>query len=352
MIIVLSLTVIAVLLHIGFAVSPVFAHFWRCTGGYAVRFILALYTSFIPVSLGEMTVILIPAVIITAVIGIIRKRKEKARLKKLFCRLVSLPLAVYFLFVYTFAAGFYTTGIGDYFDIETRPMSSEELYRAALICAEKVNTAYGEITTAGIDDTSMGMSYSDLTNELYRGFTSLESYGFLSAGMVPSVKPIVLSEPLTYTHISGIYTFFTGEANINVNYPDFIIPFTAAHEMSHQRGVSRENEANFVAFLVCAKSNEPYIRYSGYLNIYRYMANALYSVSPSLYSELNKVLDPGVRRELSSYSEFFDKYRENTASKVTDAVNDAYLNVMDGTGVYSYGLVVDLCAAYFLEVDN
>ena len=55
---------------------------------------------------------------------------------------------------------------------------------------------------------------------------------------------------MTYTHISGIYTFYTGESNININYPDFVVASSATHEMAHQRGVARENEANFVSFVV------------------------------------------------------------------------------------------------------
>ena len=83
--------------------------------------------------------------------------------------------------------------------------------------------------------------------------------------------------------ISGIYSFFTGEANVNVEYPDYCLPFTAAHELSHQRGICRENEANFVAFLVCIGSEDDYIRYSGYLNVYEYLASALYRADKELY---------------------------------------------------------------------
>ena len=95
----------------------------------------------------------------------------------------------------------------------------------------------------------------------------------------------MLSEPWTYTHISGMYTFFTGEANVNVNYPDFIMVSSAAHEMAHQRGVGKEDEANFVAFLVCTLSDDPYIRYCGYADVLNDLMGKLHSANPELYTK-------------------------------------------------------------------
>jgi len=36
---------------------------------------------------------------------------------------------------------------------------------------------------------------------------------------------------------------FTGEANVNISMPHTSIPFTACHEMAHQIGFAREDEA-------------------------------------------------------------------------------------------------------------
>jgi hypothetical protein len=153
---------------------------------------------------------------------------------------------------------------------------------------------------------------------------------------------------MSYTHITGVYTFFTGEANINVNFPDYTIPFTAAHELAHQRGIAREDEANFVAFLVCAASDDPYIRYSGYLNLYEYVASALYSADRRLYTDSYTALPAAVRAERAAYIKFFEKYRENVAANVSESVNNAYLQSQGNTaGTKSYGLVVDLAVAYY-----
>ena len=161
------------------------------------------------------------------------------------------------------------------------------------------------------------------------------------------MKPIILSEPMTYTHISGVYTYFTGEANLNVDFPDYTLPFTAAHEFAHQRGIARENEANFVAFLVCAESDDAYIRYSGYLNLYEYVVNALYSASKDMYKDVRAQMTVRANGEMKAYSVFYDQYRDSEISKVSTSINNAYLQA-NGTeeGTKSYGMVVDLAVAY------
>ena len=131
---------------------------------------------------------------------------------------------------------------------------------------------------------------------------------------------------MTYTHISGLYSFFTGEANINFNYPDFVIPFTVAHEMAHQRGIAREDEANFVAFLVCINSENDYVRYSGLFNVLEYLLSALNKADAEMYKELVKEsITPGIRAELVAYSGFFKKYSDSTASQVVGSINNSYL---------------------------
>ena len=145
---------------------------------------------------------------------------------------------------------------------------------------------------------------------------------------------------------------FTGEANVNVNFPDYVIPFTAAHELAHQRGIAREDEANFVAFLVCTASDDPYIRYSGYLNMYEYVSSALYTASKSYYSEMRNSLDMRIRNEMIAYNKFFDKYRETVVSNVSEAVNNSYLLIQGTPGTKSYGMVVDLAVAYLLGSQN
>ena len=63
----------------------------------------------------------------------------------------------------------------------------------------------------------------------------------------------------------GFFFPFTGEANLNVDSPECLLPATIAHELAHVRGVAPEQTANFVAILACDTSGDPLYAYSGYL---------------------------------------------------------------------------------------
>ena len=103
-----------------------------------------------------------------------------------------------------------------------------------------------------------------------------------------------------------------------------------------------------VAFLVCIGSDDSYIRYSAYLNMYEYVANALYSADASRYRTIHAELNSATRSELSAYNRFYEKYRDSAASKVSDAVNNTYLHTQQVShGTRSYGMVVDLTVAWY-----
>ena len=157
-----------------------------------------------------------------------------------------------------------------------------------------------------------------------------------------------MSVPMSYAHTTGVYTFFTGEANLNVDFPDYTLPYTAAHELAHQRGVSRENEANFIAFLVGISSTDTYIQYTAYMNMFEYVASALYQADSTMYTEVYSMLSPLAQGEFSAYSKFYDKYRDSKAGEISSSINNSYL-IANGSkeGTKSYGLVVDLTVAYF-----
>ena len=193
----------------------------------------------------------------------------------------------------------------------------------------------------------MPYTVEQMSDELVATYNEAsEEYPFLQK-MTSRVKPVMLSEAMSYTHITGVYSFFTGEANINVAFPDYTIPFTAAHELAHQRGIAREDEANFVAFLICTRSDDAYIRYSGYLNMYEYVASALARADRKLYAKVSAALCLEVNHEMTAYSLFFEKYRDSTASTVSEAVNNTYLTLQGTEGTASYGMVVDLAVAYY-----
>ena len=235
---------------------------------------------------------------------------------------------------------------------EVCPLEQALKQRNGPLLAEKVNEEHAN-TVYGADGFSvMPYSLSEMNDKLldaYDGFCA--EHAFIDH-YDTRLKPVMLSELMNYTHITGVYSYFTGEANIDVAFPDYTIPYTAAHELAHQRGIAREDEANMVAFLVCMQSDDAYIRYCAYLNMYEYVANALYRANPDLYSQVRATLNADVRSEMVAYSAFFSKYQNSTASSVSGAVNDTFLKFQGTEGTASYGMVVDLTVAYYKNQQN
>ena len=108
----------------------------------------------------------------------------------------------------------------------------------------------------------------------------------------------------------------------------------------------REDEANFIGYLACLRSDEPYIRYSGLYCALSYSMNALYSVSPERYFAIRKHYHERLKADAAALSAYWQPYFHTPAAKLSDAVNDTYLKANNLTdGVHSYGRMVDLLLA-------
>lgn len=320
--------------------------FHRVIGG-VLRTVLGVMTSPLPFSLAEMLLYLLPILLIVLVWRKTRRTLSRQEILRLLASICSVAGLLFSLFTVSFGIGHRTTPLPQKMGIEVRTITASELKNTAVYLIQQINSTVDGVRFG--EDGFSGMPYSlrEMNDRLLRAFDDVSARHSFLQNFPTQVKPILASEPMTYTHISGVYSFFTGEANINTNFPDYTLPFTAAHELAHQRGIAREEEANFVAFLVGETSEDPYIRYCAYLNLFEYVSGALYRASPQDYRAVLETLDARVRGEMRAYRAFFEKYADSAAAKVSDAVNDGYLKLHGNeAGSASYGLVVDLAVAY------
>lgn len=344
----LLLGIIASAVHISSIFSTPFANFWSDNISSRLRSLMAHLTAFIPFSLAEFIVVSSPIILVCVMVVAVRKAERGSRyLIRCVAGICSVLALIYSVFVFNFGVSYRTTSLDKRLGIERTKVSGEDLYNTITIAIEHLNTLADDVIYVEGKGSVRPYSHEETVRLCTESYAKLaEEYPFIKNIDAP-VKQIMLSEFMTYTHISGVYTFFTGEANLNTNYPYFVNVYTTAHEMAHQRGIARENEANFIAYLVCITSDDPYMQYAGYLNMYEYLISPLYRASPGLYTKASRALDVKVKYDLSCYSDFFDKYRDNAAADVSDAVNNTYL-VLQGSseGSKSYGMVVDLAVAY------
>lgn len=338
----------SLILYIIMTYSITFADWFNQNVGAAVRSTLSLLTSWIPFSVGEAIILLLPLGLFLALRLAVRRYCGSWRAAFVYVGiLLSVASTLFSAFTLGFAAGYRSSPLDQKLEMERAPVSATELYDTAVILVENINELSREINFGGDDFSVMPYNLNELNRRLNTAYAEISrEYEFITH-VNSRVKPILLSEVMSYMHITGVYSFFTGEANLNVNFPDYTIPYTAAHEMAHQRGIAREDEANFMAFLVCINSDDPYIRYCGYLNTYEYVASALYRADKDLYFKAAERMDQAVNLEMVAYNDFYDKYRDTTASQISGAVNDSYLQSQGTPGTVSYGMVVDLTVAYY-----
>ncbi len=348
------LAFISAAVHIISVFSESFSDFINRYIGSVVRGIITSITNILPFSLIETLIIFIPVLFVSVMLlAIGATRKSTRHGVRFLTGLTSVLTLFYSVYVFSAAVSYNGTPISKKLGFSEEKVTVEGLSAAAMYTVEKMNDELDSIEFIYKDRSVMPYTLGELNTHLLGAYdTAADKYSFIPR-LKSKIKPVALSEAMTYTHISGLYSYYTGEVNLNINFPDYTLPFTAAHELAHQRGIIREDEANFAAFLVCIGSDEPYIRYSGYLGMYEYLLTALRSADYGEFAKAYTALDPRVRSEISAYNSFFEKYRSNKAAKVTSAVNDTYLKIQGvKEGEQSYGMAVELAVAYVASLEE
>ena len=312
----------------------------------SLRDVLARLSAPFPFSVGEAVLVLLPLLTVGILWRLFRRFDDRRVRRGVLGTVLGVTLAVFSLFLLVLGVSYQTTPLEEKLALSAEPVSAEELQTTARILLSMAERELDAITF--LEDGSSVMPYDldTLSAHLAAAYDALaEDHSFVVAADA-RVKGITLSVPMSYMQILGVYFFFTGECNINMDYPDVERPFTAAHELAHRRGVGREDEAGMMAFLAGMRADDPYVRYSCTLTVYRYVASALYRADRERYYAVCAEMDDRIRAELAALSRHQRKYSGNLLGEVSSELNDAYLKANGTEGAVSYGLIVDLAVAY------
>lgn len=319
-------------------------------------------TSLVPISLTELLVVLaVPLVIFLIVLLIVKLKRSKKRSKTLLgagrflCGVLSIASLMYMI---CHGANYYRYPIERIMELDTSKKTPEFLLAVCGELAKGAAEARGELE---VDENGCMRFSESVFEELSRtgsGYDALVGeYPFLWTAIWRQ-KPVMLSEAWSYTHITGMYFPFFAECNVNTAQPDFSIPYTAAHESAHSRGIAFENECNFLAFLSCINSEYPEFRYSGYMEAFKYCSNALYSYDIDMWREAHALLTDGMIADFAAENEYIRSHvytikigvSDVTVSEVSGAVNDSFIKVQGvADGELSYGRVTELILAYYAD---
>ncbi|MBP3485579.1 MAG: DUF3810 domain-containing protein [Oscillospiraceae bacterium] len=297
-----------------------------------------------------LLVVLAAAYVLWSVIAVIRRRGHGALQRAYGAVLgaVCAALTIYVGFCFLLGIDSYADGFQEKSGLYAQPVALEDLQAVTAYFARQVaQTAPG---VARDEDGVFAEDRRAILENSVRAYDALEKeYPFLAFDDT-GIKPVYFSRFLSALDFTGIYCPFTGESNVNVDSPASMLPATAAHELAHQRGITSEQECNFLAILASTTCGDEVYAYSGWLSGYIYLGNALYRVDPEAYWAIRSALPETVQADLRYQNEYWDQFEDKAAQKVSNRVYDSFLKGYgQELGLQSYGTVVDLLVTYYKD---
>ena len=253
-------------------------------------------------------------------------------------------------FLFTIGAGlnYARLELGEVLGLEVRPSTVAELAALTEILVAQAN----ELSTQVARDENGVMvisapGYVALSRQAREIFRNAGEDIPILRGFVPHAKPIVYSRFMSRLGIVGIYSPFTLEAHVNVDVLDYHIPNTMLHELAHFRGIMREDEANFIAWLVGKRSGNPDFMYSGAMLALTHASGQLWRVSRDAHNRVMAAQNAYVLADRRANWYYWRQF-DGPLTEISQNINDAYLRAQrQEDGVQSYGRMVDLLLAYF-----
>ncbi len=189
--------------------------------------------------------------------------------------------------------------------------------------------------------------YPEIFSQAQAAYRQSAAAGFsFLAYDTKSVKRSMYGRMGNFLGFLGYYNPFTGEAQLNVTMPRFLIPYITCHEIAHQLGYASESEANFVAYLAAVSSPDTLFRYSTYFDLFNYANKELFSKDSAAAKNNYKKLDPLVKNDVEELRQYLRK-SDNAIEPVIRIFYDRYLKAnQQSEGVKSYDDVTGWLIAY------
>lgn len=315
---------------------------------------LSQVTGIIPFSLAEFIVVFVVLLCIYKVLRAMPRLVKKPKESMSSClkgapRLALALVMVYVAFNMVWGLNYNRLSFSEISGLDVAPASVDELEELALVLAERANSLREQVEE---DDRGVMVLPQGVWEMLARTdkgyYNAAELYPELG-GSFGKPKGVLLSRYWSYTGIGGVYFPFTAEANVNIDMPHFMLPSTATHEMAHQRGFAREDEANYIAYLTSIMHPDHDFQYSGTMLALTHTMNALARYDVEAYKEVRSNYAPGVNRDLQDWQDYWQRF-SGPVEQASNRINNSYLKAnRQEDGVQSYGRMIDLLLADFRQ---
>jgi hypothetical protein len=332
---------------------------------YAVRIYpyiaitLRSITGWLPFSIGDIlyglvTIWLLFKIIKTIIATVQRKITRRKTLLRVF-KLARFLMWVYIIFNLVWGWNYHREGLDYQLQLPAGKYSSSEVKQLLDEVVLKLNENRSLISKDTILPVSTFKQMEAGAVESYH--RAAQQFPFLTYSAV-SAKTSMYSTTAKYFGFTGYYNPFTGEAQLSTKIPEVMKPFILCHEIGHQVGYAKENEASFAGYLAASSSFDPYFRYSVYLDLYASVRNRLiftkYSegdtAAVQTLQEYNQKLDTLVRFDRRKIREYFQRNQTALSEQMSSVVMGMYEQYLkankQSAGLKSYDDVVSLLIAF------
>lgn len=252
-------------------------------------------------------------------------------------------LCILIVFYIVWGLNYKRLGIRYELGLQHQAFDTSDLYRLQDAIVARVNVSKMALMHSG--DTVVD-KYDIFDRAVVCYHEAEEKFPFLRYRM-PSIKPSLFSYLENYWGFTGYYNPFTGEAQVNTTVPAFLIPNITTHEMAHQIGYAKENEANFAGYLAAAYSSDTLFHYSIYLDLFMYANGQVAYFDSARAAAYIDQLIPAVLADLAEWRAFSRKY-ESFVDPIVSWIYGNYLRLNNQPkGIRSYGEVIDMLIAYY-----
>ena len=348
---------------------------------------MSLLTGWIPFSLMELIIIVGPIavliLIIRQIVRIVRVKKTAGCKEKEYSatmenqsvnvqnaaiqravllitmlqNLLCLAAVIYFGYVLLCGVNYHRYPVAYHLGLTVEKSTEDELAGLYIELVDKAVELRAKLTTEN-EQGAYVLPYSErqLGKEAKKAYQKFAEEYPMFGGLYPVPKHVFFARLMSWTEITGVFTPWTMEANVNIDISPYSIGSTMCHELAHLRGFMREDEANYIAYRVCMASDSLDLQYSGTMLALIHAGNALYRQNADRYFELYQThMSHEVSVDLVANNEYWDQFEktvvgETTVGEIANKVNDAYLKAnAQEDGTKSYGRVVDLLLAEYKQ---
>ncbi|MDQ8003253.1 MAG: DUF3810 domain-containing protein [Pedobacter sp.] len=263
-----------------------------------------LISSIFPFAIGDfLYAFLIIFLIKNIIVFISRKKKTKKDYVSFGLKSVNFVLIIYISFKLLWGLNYSRPRINEQLQISDKPYSKEQLLKLNTFFLQKLDTL-GKT----IDKTAFNFKTKELEDVAATAYQQLSESQSFFRYKYASVKPVTSSWLVSKTGIEGYYNPLSGEANINQRLPNFVLPFVTCHEIAHQIGIAKEDEANLVGYLTAIHSNNTQFQYSAYYNMFRYVLFEIRMKYPEDYNVIIEKIPQSILDNFKIEKEFWAKY--------------------------------------------